>query len=64
MTPAGGGDCVEVDGTKVFKTPSQMNNYWCTNESDEERYASYCNDTSTETVKIVNSKYKKELKDE
>ena len=49
----GGGDCVEPDGTKIYKMPSQMKNYWSTNESDEARYAAFCNDASPEQVRFM-----------
>jgi hypothetical protein len=41
LAPAGGADCVEVDGSHVFKTPSQMVDYWATNGSDFAKFVGW-----------------------
>ena len=42
MDGFGGGDCVEAGGAKLYRTPSQMLNYWSTNQPDEANYTSWC----------------------
>jgi hypothetical protein len=38
----GGGDCTESDGTKLYRTPSMMKNYWATGETDISNFTSWC----------------------
>lgn len=47
----GGGDCVNSDGTSVYKRPSEMLNYWSTTQADMQNFASWCYKTSPENVK-------------
>lgn len=46
----GGGQCVESDGTEVYKSPSAMKDYWATNESDMGSYTSWCYQTNAASV--------------
>ena len=47
LTGFGSADCVEPDGTKVQKLPSELNNYWSTSESDMERWTQWCYGSSS-----------------
>lgn len=47
----GGGDCVEADGTRKYRLPSQMTNYWATNQQDEAAFASWCYNAPVGAVK-------------
>lgn len=47
----GGGDCIEPDGSKLFRPPSQMKNYWATNEHDQALFAAWCYGTDAPTVR-------------
>lgn len=38
----GGGDCIESDGSKLYRPPSQMINYWSTNQPDIQAFVSWC----------------------
>lgn len=38
----GGGDCVQSDGTRVYKLPSEMKNMWATTQTDEANFAAWC----------------------
>ena len=49
----GGADCVEADGSQVFKVPSQLNNYWATNQPDEANFSTWCYDTTPSNVKTA-----------
>ena len=42
----GGGDCVTSDGTKVYKSPSEMKNFWATTQVDEANFTSWCYKTT------------------
>ena len=46
----GGSDCVEADHTKKYRLPSEMKNYWCTNEADEARWSSWAYRTNLKNV--------------
>lgn len=47
----GGGDCIEADGiTKLYRTPSQMLNYWATGQPDMRNFSSWCYDTGSEVI--------------
>lgn len=45
MDGFGGADCQEADGSKVYKLPSEMKNYWSTNQVDMKSFASWCYET-------------------
>jgi hypothetical protein len=40
----GGGDCIEADGSKKYRPPSEMLNYWSTNQPDMANFSSWCYD--------------------
>lgn len=42
----GGADCVEADGTTRYRLPSELNNYWMTNQPDMQNFSSWCYDTN------------------
>lgn len=42
----GGGDCVEKDGSKLYRPPSGMKNYWSTSADDMAAFSSWCFKTS------------------
>lgn len=46
----GGADCIETDGSRKYKSPSELLNYWMTSESDEANYTSWCYGTSERNV--------------
>ena len=46
----GGAECVEADGTQLYRTPSMLNNYWMTGQSDEANFASWCYESDVATV--------------
>ena len=50
LAPQGGANCTEADGTHVFKTPSQMANYWATNPTDQGNFVAWCYETDPATV--------------
>jgi hypothetical protein len=39
---AGGADCVQAGGAKVYKSPSELKNYWMTTQTDEANFSSWC----------------------
>lgn len=43
----GGADCVDSSGNKVYKSPSQLLNYWMTTQGDEANFAGWCYDTNS-----------------
>lgn len=51
---SGGADCVEADGSKKFRLPSELQNYWSTNEPDQSNLISWCYGASLEdTLKVM-----------
>jgi hypothetical protein len=38
----GGADCIERDGSKLYRPPSQLENYWATSQSDQAAFAAWC----------------------
>jgi len=42
----GGADCIEADGTQRYRAPSELKNYWMTNQPDMQNFSSWCYDTS------------------
>ena len=53
LNPGGGANCTEVDGSHVFKLPSELKNYWATNQSDMVKFASWCNDATPEETQAA-----------
>lgn len=46
LNGAGGGDCVEADGSQKFRLPSEMLNFWSTNQPDMKNFTSWCYQSS------------------
>lgn len=42
----GGADCKSSSGETVYKSPSQLKNYWMTNQNDMAAFSSWCYRTS------------------
>ena len=57
----GGADCVEHDGSKLYRPPSAMANYWCTNQEDEAAYASWATGANSEEVSDQMTEIKKRI---
>lgn len=38
----GGADCILKDGSKVYRTPSELENYIGTNPDDQANFAAWC----------------------
>lgn len=51
ISDGGSADCVKADGTKVFRLPSEMVNYWATSQTDMKNFSSWCYSTSKANVK-------------
>lgn len=47
----GGADCILADDTKVYKSPSELKNYWLTNQADMAAFSSWCYQANVDTVK-------------
>lgn len=47
----GSGDCIEADGSKKFRLPSEMLNYWSTNQPDMKNWSSWCYQAGKAEVK-------------
>jgi hypothetical protein len=58
LSPQGGADCVERDGSQTFKTPSQIENYWATNQEDMKAFSSWCYDTYRQVIEVEMKKIK------
>lgn len=52
----GGANCVESDGSNKYRLPSELQNYWMTNENDETNFASWCYDTTPQNIETANQK--------
>ncbi len=48
----GGADCVGPAGDRYYKLPTQLRNYWMTNQSDQANFSAWCYDTSVRSMKI------------
>jgi hypothetical protein len=46
----GGGDCVESDGMLKYRLPSEMLNYWATNQVDMQNFSAWCYNTTPQTA--------------
>ena len=55
VTPVGGADCVLADGTRKLRLPSEMGNYWATNQADMKAFSSWCYGTSPDVAESVMS---------
>lgn len=57
----GGADCVEADGSKKYRLPSELINYWMTSEPDEANFSSWCYDTSLKNAQNGMQSIKKQI---
>jgi hypothetical protein len=48
----GGAACVLKDGTRKYRPPSEMVNYWATNQPDMSTFSAWCYDTSLKNVEM------------
>ena len=46
----GGGDCSEFDGSHRYRLPSEMVNYWSTNEADMKNFSAWCYGTTADNA--------------
>ena len=60
----GGADCIETNGTKLYKSPSALLDYWATNETDESNYTQWCYDINAQIVNANMKQIKKAAIDE
>ena len=58
----GGADCIERDGSKLYRVPSQLLNYWMTNQIDETAFSSWCYDTSLQTTESISKTIAREAR--
>ena len=42
----GGADCILKDGTRKERLPSELQNYWMTNQDDISAFSAWCYNTS------------------
>lgn len=57
----GGADCIEPDGTKMFRLPSQLQNYWMTSEADEANFSSWCYESTKNVAEIGMKNIKEDI---
>ena len=58
----GAGECVEADGKRVRKFPSELETYWATNQKDMEAFAAWCYGTEAKNVRAAMHALKPEAK--
>jgi len=58
---AGGADCVDSAGNKVYKKPSELKNFWMTTQYDEANFTAWCYDTSPAKAAKAMSAIKKNI---
>lgn len=58
----GGADCVERDNTKVYHPPSELTNYWMTNQADMAAFSSWCYAASNADVVTAMKSTAKEIR--
>lgn len=46
----GGGNCISREGVKFYRVPSELQNYWMTNQDDMKAFSSWCYQTSPENT--------------
>lgn len=59
---AGGGDCIEPDGSKRYRAPTDMGNYWATSQEDISAFSSWCYGTKLENAKAMMGKIEEEAR--
>lgn len=61
---AGGMDC-DIPGVgKVYKAPSETENYWATSQEDFAKFAAWCYDTNVEKTEKNMEKIRRRITDE
>ena len=58
-----GADCTLANGEEVTKLPSQLNNYWLTNQEDMGKFSQWCYDTSQNLISKNMEDLRIDLKD-
>lgn len=58
----GGGDCIERDGSRLYRVPSSMKNYWTTSEPDEAAFAGWCYDGTAVDAEVQMNAIKRSLR--
>ena len=48
---SGGADCIDENGKRVYKAPSELLNYWITDQAGMARFSAWCYDTSIDVTK-------------
>jgi hypothetical protein len=60
LSDVGYADCVEPDGTKKIRLPSELNGYWATSGADMQAWSSWCYQTTSsnthEAMEIIASR--------
>jgi len=59
----GGADCVLKDGTRAYRSPTQLKNYWATTEFDMQGFSSWCYHTNSANIRSQMNRIKKESKE-
>ncbi len=52
----GGGNCVQSDGTREYREPSKMVNFWATTQEDQANFSAWCYGVSPKAAKRVMAK--------
>ena len=47
----GGADCVEKDGSSGYRAPSELKNYWMTDQGSMSQFSAWCYRTSSREVR-------------
>jgi hypothetical protein len=58
---AGGADCTLKNGEHVYRSPSQLKNYWMTPQGDMTAFASWCYKTNPANVTPVMATIRQEI---
>lgn len=58
----GAGDCIEADGSRKYRLPSEMKNYWSTNQADMSNFSSWCYDASQTNTNVVMQQITEEVR--
>lgn len=58
----GGADCIEKDGSRRYRRPSELENYWMTNQEDQAAFASWCYKANPQSVERAMDRIAGDLK--
>jgi hypothetical protein len=58
----GGADCSDPQGNKIHKTPSELNGFWMTTETDEANFSSWCYATDMALIQLHMDKMKERIR--